>query len=134
MWIHSGDIGHMDEDGFLFVDGRIKRVIVRHDGFKVFPSQIENVISKCNSVNACCAVGVTDKSHSQGKLPLAFVVKSGNENDDTVKSELFELCKNELPEYAQPIDFVFVDSLPLTPIGKIDYRALEKRAEEMSNS
>lgn len=131
-WIHSGDIGHMDEDGFLFVDGRIKRVIVRHDGFKVFPSQIENVISKCNSVNACCAVGVTDKSHSQGKLPIVFVVKSSNENDDAVKSELFELCKKELPEYAQPVDFVFTDVLPLTPIGKVDYRALEKQAEEMS--
>ena len=132
IWVHSGDIGYIDEDGFVFIMDRIKRMIIRHDGFKIFPSQIENVISKCNSVNACCAVGVTDKSHSQGKLPIIFVVKSGNESDDAVKSELFELCKKELPEYAQPIDFVFVDALPLTPIGKIDYRALETLAEEMS--
>lgn len=131
LWIHSGDIGHMDKDGFLFVDGRIKRVVVRHDGFKVFPSQIENVISKSRYINACCVVGVDDKDHSQGQLPIAFVVRNDGVNDEQVKTELFALCRKGLPEYAQPIDFVFTDALPLTPIGKINYRALEKQAEEL---
>ena len=122
----------MDEDGFLYIDGRVKRLIVRHDGFKVFPSQVENVISKSEYIESCCAVGVTDKGHYQGQRPIVFaVVKSCKENA-VVKAKLRELCQKELPEYAQPVDFVFVDSLPLTPIGKIDYRALEKQAEEMS--
>ena len=79
-------------------------------------------LSKSNSVNACCAVGVADKSYSQGRLPIVYVIKS--------ESELFELCRKELPEYAQPIDFIFIDVLPLTPIGKVDYRALEEMAKE----
>ena len=122
----------MTEEGNIYILNRAKRIIVRFDGFKIFPSQIENAISKSQSVNGCCAVGIADKNHSQGQLPIVFVVKSGNESNDAVKSELFELCRKELPEYVQPIDFVFIDALPLTPIGKIDYRALEKQAEEMS--
>ena len=133
-WIYSGDLGYMTEEGNIYILNRAKRIIERFDGFKIFPSQIENTISKSQSVNGCCAVGVPDKTHSQGQLPIAFVVKSGNESDDAVKTELFELCQTELPEYAQPIGLVFIDALPLTPIGKIDYRALEKQAEEMSKT
>ena len=132
LWLHSGDLGSMDTDGCIFIKGRFKRMIIRHDGFKVYPSVIENVILSDKNITACCTVGVKDRESSQGQLPIAFVVKSGNESDDAVKTELFELCRKELPEYAQPIDFVFIDALPLTPIGKIDYRALEKQAEEMS--
>ena len=83
-------------------------------------------------MTTCCAVGVSDEAQPQGQLPIAFVVRSEGVNDGQVKMELFEMCRKELPEYAQPIDFVFTDALPLTPIGKIDYRALEKQAEEMS--
>ncbi|MBR4911185.1 MAG: acyl--CoA ligase [Clostridia bacterium] len=133
-WFYTGDSGYINEDGLLFVVGRIKRMIVRYDGFKIFPSQIEDVLLKNKNVDYCCAVGIADKNHSQGQLPIVFVVKNGNESNDEVKSELFELCKKELPEYAQPIDFVSIDALPLTPIGKIDYRALEKQAEELSNA
>lgn len=129
---YFGDIGHMDKDGFLFVDGRIKRVVIRHDGFKVYPSQIENAILKSKYINACCVVGVEDKDQAQGEMPLAFVVWNEQCDKISAKEELFEMCKKELPEYAQPIDFVFIEALPLTPIGKIDYRALENWAEEMS--
>ena len=131
IWIHSGDIGYMDEDGFLFVEGRIKRMIIRHDGFKVFPSFIEDVISKHEYVDSCCAVGTPDKQHSQGMLPIVHVVLKSDTNgqDDAVRQELIALCHKDLPEYAQPVDFVFHDALPLTPIGKVDYRALEKITE-----
>lgn len=128
IWIHSGDIGHMDEDGFLFIDGRIKRLIIRHDGFKVFPSLIENKLSKDKAVKECCVIGVPDNTHSQGELPYAYIVLNkecvGNEN--AVKKELLELCQRELPEYAQPIGFRFLDELPLTSIGKVNYRVLEE--------
>lgn len=126
-WIRSGDIGYMDPDGNIFIVDRIKRMIVRHDGFKVFPSMIENVILKCITVKACCVIGAQDKSQSQGQLPLAYIVLHENNDDSNsaVLKELSALCNTELPEYAQPIAYRFVPALPLTPIGKVDYRALE---------
>lgn len=131
MWVHSGDIGYIDEDGFVFIKDRIKRVIIRHDGFKVFPSLIEKTVDTNDNVVSNCAVGVADTSHSQGKLPIVFAVLNDGANAESVKAELFELCKKELPEYVQPADFVFIDKMPLTPIGKVDYRALEKEAEKL---
>ncbi len=131
-WVHSNDMGYINENGSLFIIDRIKRLIVRYDGFKVFPTFIENVVLSHEAVENCCATGVTDKNHVQGKLPVVFVVckESFKGTEEQIVSELKELCKNELPEYSQPIDFRFCDSLPLTSIGKIDYRALEKMAEE----
>lgn len=131
MWVHSGDIGYIDEDGFVFIKDRIKRVIIRHDGFKVFPSLIEKTVDTNDNVVSNCAVGVTDTSHSQGKLPIVFAILKDVCNADTVKKELFELCQKELPEYVQPVDFIFIDKMPLTPIGKVDYRALEKEADRL---
>ena len=129
LWVHSGDIGYMTEDGFLFVVDRMKRMIVRHDGFKVFPSVIEKVISTHKAVKACCAVGMSDSEHSQGKLPVVHAVLEydAENNISKVEQELISLCQKELPEYAQPVMFKFRDELPLTPIGKIDYKALEKQ-------
>ena len=128
-WIHSGDIGHMDQDGFLYIDGRIKRMIIRHDGFKVFPSQIENVIATDTDVCECCAVGRSDKSYSQGKLPVVYVVLKQTADKEKVKSDLLRLCADNLPEYAQPIDIICIEKMPLTDNGKIDFRVLEEREE-----
>ncbi len=125
MWVHSGDIGYIDEDGFVFIKDRIKRVIIRHDGFKVFPSLIEKAVDTHKNVISNCAVGIDDTSHSQGKLPIVYAVLNNVADAKTVKAELIELCKKELPEYVQPVDFVFIDKMPLTPIGKVDYRSLE---------
>ena len=128
VWIHSGDIGYMTENGSLYIVDRVKKMIVRYDGFKVFPSLIEKAVSSHEAVSSCCAVGTPDKEHAQGKLPVVFVVLKPEYRDKgaDLEKELFALCKRELPEYAQPIAFQFVDALPLTPIGKVDYRALEK--------
>lgn len=131
-WIRSGDIGHMDEQGFLYIDGRIKRIIIRHDGFKVFPTQIENVIATCPEVKTCCAIGRADKDHSQGKLPVVYITLSREKKDKMkLKEELSSLCKQMLPEYMQPIDFVFIDKMPLTANGKVDFHELE--GIELSN-
>lgn len=135
VWVHSGDLGYITKDGFLFIVDRMKRMIIRHDGFKVFPNLIEDVILKHPDIKACKVVGITDVEHSQGKLPTAVVVL----NDNVTKSwhdiqfELFKLCKDYLPEYSQPYDFEPKGSLPLTPIGKVDYLALEVEMEELIN-
>jgi long-chain acyl-CoA synthetase len=129
-WIHTGDMGYMDEDGYVFIQSRIKRMIVRHDGFKVFPSMIENVIGSHASVSQCAAVAVTDTEHLQGKLPFVHVVPKKDAAVDTksLEAELRALCMKELPEYALPVGFRFCDELPFTPIGKVDYRKLEETA------
>ena len=129
MWIHSGDLGYLDEDGCIFIKDRIKRMIIRHDGFKVYPSQIEKTVVASDVAASCCAVGVEDIEHSQGRLPIAFVVLNDKANKRTVKAELHDLCRKELPEYAQPVDFVFIDKMPLTPIGKVDFMTLEKMTQ-----
>ena len=133
-WVHTGDLGYVDEDGFVFVQGRLKRMIIRHDGFKVFPPLIEEVIAKDTRVAESCVVGTSDKNHRQGKLPVGYIVlHSGNQDKQTeIRANLTKLCHDGLPEYAQPIAFVFQDALPLTPIGKVDYRALENAAEDLS--
>ena len=127
-WMHSGDIGYINEDGLVFIVDRIKRIIVRHDGFKVFPSMIEDAVSAYPVVAQCCAVGAADEDHRQGKLPVVHVVLKDEfkGREEQIREELTELCAKELPEYAQPVGWYFRESMPLTPIGKVDYRLLEE--------
>ena len=128
LWVHTGDLGYMDEDGFVYLDARIKRMIIRHDGFKVFPSMIENVISRHPAVHQCSVVGCTDKDHVQGRLPFVYVVldPEGDKKKRQIVRELRQLCKEELPEYVQPVGYKFISEMPLTPVGKVDYRKLEE--------
>lgn len=127
VWAHTGDMGYLDEDGFVFLDSRIKRMIIRHDGFKVFPSMIENVVSRHPAVHQCSVVGCADKDHVQGRLPFVYIVLKA---DTTAKKkqvirELERMCAEELPEYVQPVAYKFIPSMPMTPVGKVDYRQLE---------
>ena len=127
IWVHTGDMGYLDEDGFVFLDSRIKRMIIRHDGFKVFPSMIENVVSRHPAVHQCSVVGCADKDHTQGRLPFVYIVLKA---DTTAKKkqvirELERMCAEELPEYVQPVAYKFISSMPMTPVGKVDYRQLE---------
>ncbi len=130
LWAHTGDIGSMDTDGFVYLDARIKRIIIRHDGFKVFPSMIENVISRHPAVQQCCVVSYADTDHTQGRLPFVFVVlhpdAAGKKRQ--LLRELRQLCRKELPEYMQPAATAYkvLPEMPLTPAGKTDYRKLEE--------
>ena len=130
LWAHTGDIGSMDEDGFVYLDARIKRIIIRHDGFKVFPSMIENVISRHPAVHQCCVVGCADTDHTQGRLPFVFVVlePAATGKKRQILRELRQLCLEELPEYVQPAASAYkiIPEMPLTPAGKADYRKLEE--------
>ena len=128
LWAHTGDIGYMDEDGFVFLNSRIKRLIIRHDGFKVFPSMIENVISRHPAVQQCSVVGCSDRDHVQGRLPFVYVVlePEADKKKRQIQRELRQLCREELPEYVQPVGYKFISEMPFTPIGKVDYRKLEE--------
>ena len=132
-WIHTGDLGYMDENGMLYIEGRIKRMIIRNDGFKVFPFTIENAIKTHKDVEDCIVVGVRDSDYSQGCLPKAHIIlkPQHKKTERTIKKELVELCQKKLPEYSQPTDFKFREKFPYTLIGKVDFMALQE--EDSSN-
>ncbi len=126
-WIHTGDLGYMTEDGMLYIDGRIKRMIIRNDGFKVFPFLIEKTIKEHKAVDECMVVGIPDSNYAQGFLPKAHIIlKPQFEGyEGIVEEELKVLCKEKLPEYAQPIDYKFRKEFPYTAIGKVDFISLQ---------
>lgn len=134
-WIHTGDIGYMDENGMLYIDGRIKRMIIRNDGFKVFPPLIEEVIKSHEAVEECMVVGIHDPNYSQGYLPKAHIILKPEYIDyqDSVEREIRLLCESKLPEYAQPVDYKFRNEFPYTNIGKVDYRALQNEDSAIEN-
>lgn len=128
LWMHSGDLGHMDEDGFLFIDGRLKRMLINHVGFKIFAPNVEAVISQNAGVEKCCVVGVKDQEHKIGQIAVAYVKATGQQ--DGLKEQLYKSCRKVLPEYSCPKEIRFINEFPYTSAGKIDFKALEQMAEE----
>ena len=121
-WIHTGDVGHMDENGRLFILERLKRVIIRADGFKVFSSKIEQAVNLCDQIDNSVAVATPDLTEAQGELPVVYFTLKHNhsKNKEEIINELKEICRVKLAEYEQPVEFIIKDELPLTSIGKID--------------
>ena len=125
VWIHSGDLGSMDEDGFLYIKGRIKRMIIKFDGHKVFPAYIEGVIGKHPDVMSCAVVGVKDRDHAQGQAVHA-VVQLKSRTEAEVRPELDKLMVDEIEARGIPASIDFVTEMPHTGMGKIDYLKLAK--------
>ena len=126
VWIHSGDVGYLDEDGFLFMKGRIKRMITRFDGHKVFPVNLESLMSEREEVRNCSTIGVDDREHSQGQYPMILVqFDESVEDKEALCKELFQYCDENVEERGKPVAIVPIDEIPLTGMGKNDYRALE---------
>ena len=129
IWIHSGDIGRMDEDGFIYVLGRVKRMITRFDGHKVFPINIESLVGAHPMVKNCCAFGVNDMDHSQGQYPLV-AVSLKDCHKEAICQELYDVCQMELEERGRPVGIIHMDEIPLTAMSKNDYRTLEKEYKD----
>lgn len=125
-WIHSGDLGYIDDEGFVFVIGRLKRMITRFDGHKVFPVNLEGLISAHDSVHNCAVIGVNDMGHGQGQYPLVIVELIKGTDPDEVCIELYDMCNSSCEERGKPVAVISVDEIPLTGMGKNDYRSLEK--------
>lgn len=124
MYIHSGDLGYMDEEGFVFFKGRIKRMIITN-GYNVFPLELENIIDKYELVDASCVVGIPNEQ--RGEIVKAFIIlKPGIEKNDETKAKIKEYCKTSIARYALPREIEFIDELPKTKVGKVDYKALIK--------
>lgn len=133
IWLHSGDIGTMDKDGFITYRQRLKRMIIT-SGYNVYPSQIEEVLERHPGVLDTTVIGVPHPYKIE--VPKAFIVlKPGYKDNEKLREELTELCRKNLAKYAIPKEFEFRKSLPKTIVGKVDFRKLqqeniEKRAEE----
>ena len=124
VWLHTGDLGVMDEDGFVYYKQRMKRLIIV-SGINVYPSQVENAIDAHPDVLLSCAVGVPDpyKMH----VVKAFVVlRQGVEPSDKIKEEITENCKKNISRYGVPKEIEFRTELPKTLVGKVAYRVLEE--------
>lgn len=129
IWIHSGDIGYIDEDGFVFIQGRVKRMITRFDGHKVFPITIESFIAEHELVQGCSVIAVNDRERMQGQYPMAVIeLVAGVDisRRDAICREIYNLCQEHLEERGRPVAVVCVNEIPLTGVGKNDYRQLEK--------
>ena len=128
VWVHSGDIGYIDEDGFIFIKGRVKRMITRPDGHKVFPVIIESAINALPAVVNCVVIGVDNRDGIQGQWPMAIVQFADGVGDPGEECrKIFHLCDQTLEERGKPVSVLAIDEIPLTGMGKNDYRVLEKQ-------
>ncbi len=123
VWLHTGDLGVMDSDGFVYFRQRIKRMIIS-SGYNIYPSRIENVIDAHPAVQMSCVIGVKDPYKMQ-KVKAFAVLKSGITADDALKADIMEHCKKRIAKYAMPYDIEFRAELPKTGVGKIAYTVLE---------
>ncbi len=123
IWLHTGDLGYMDKDGFVFYKGRLKRMIIS-SGYNVYPSHVEEVIESHPAVLQCSVVGVPHPYKEE--VPKAFIVLKEGYMAMFVKDDIKEYCKKKLSKYMIPSEFVFRKRLPKTKLGKVDFKSLQK--------
>mgnify|MGYP004467916049 FL=1 len=126
IWLHTGDLGHMDQDGFVYFRQRIKRMIVT-SGYNVYPSQLENIIDANDKVLLSCVIGVKDPYRVQ-RVKAYVVPMPGVEPSEALKQEILDYCSGRIAKYAMPREIEFRKELPKTLVGKVAYRVLEEEA------
>ena len=126
IWLHTGDLGYMDQDGFVYFRQRMKRMIIT-SGYNVYPSQLENIIDGHEKVLLSCVIGVKDPYRVQ-RVKAYVVPMPGVEPTEELKAELMEYCSKHIAKYAMPREMEFRKELPKTLVGKVAYRVLEEEA------
>ncbi|MCL2890839.1 MAG: acyl--CoA ligase [Methanomassiliicoccaceae archaeon] len=125
-WLHTGDAGMMDKEGFIYFRQRLKRMIVS-SGYNIYPSQIENVLDSHPFVQSSCVIGVPDDIRIQS-VKAFVVLKEGTDDGEHTKHKLIAHCKNNIARYAVPEEVEFIETLPMTKVGKVAYMELERLA------
>ena len=124
VWVHTGDLGTMDADGYVYFRQRLKRMIIT-SGYNVYPSQLESIIDAHPKVNLSCVIGVPDPVRVQ-KVKAFIVPAEGVAPSEELRRELDAYCREKIARYAIPREFEFRESLPTTLVGKVAYRVLEE--------
>ena len=126
-WVYTGDLGTMDEEGFIYFRGRAKRMIIS-SGYNIYPAQLENVFDAHEKVQMSCAIGVPD-SYKMHKVKMFIMPAAGVEPNEATKQELLAYARKHIAKYAMPYDIEFRKELPKTLVGKVAYRVLEEEEE-----
>ena len=126
VWLHTGDMAAIDEDGFVHYKLRIKRMMIT-SGFNVYPTQIENVIEELDFVDKCVVVSVPHQ-YKKEVAKAYILLKKGTEKSEKTENEIRAYCKKKLMHYSVPYKYEFVDLLPKTAYNKIDFMKLQKES------
>ncbi len=123
-WVYTGDLGLMDEQGFVYFKGRAKRMIVT-SGYNVYPAQMENILDALETVQMSCVIGVPDPYKMQ-KVKAFVKLVPGVPANDATKQAILDHCRKHVAKYAMPYDVEFREDMPKTLVGKVAYRVLEE--------
>ncbi len=124
VWLHTGDLGTMDEDGFTYFKLRMKRMI-KVSGISVYPTQIEDILDSHPKVNMACAIGIPD-TYQMEKVKAFIVLHNEKDAGPELEKELIEYCRSRINKWSCPKEIEFREALPLTRVGKIAFTELEK--------
>ena len=130
IWLHTGDEGMMDEDGFVYFKGRLKRMIIS-SGYCVYPNNIENVIDSHPAVSMSCVIGIPHPYKVTAAKAFIVLNDKSKENEETI-AEIKQLVEKNLARFSWPVSYEFRAELPKTLVGKIAYNVLIHE-EEMKN-
>ena len=125
-WVYTGDLGTMDDEGFIYFRGRAKRMIIS-SGYNIYPGQLENILDAHEMVQMSCVIGVPDPYRMQ-KVKAFVKLAAGVPANDETKETLLAYCRKNIAKYAMPYEIEFRDELPKTLVGKVAYRVLEEEA------
>lgn len=131
LYLHSGDLGYQDADGFVYYVQRLKRMIVTN-GYNIYPSQLENIIDSFEKVQMSCVIGVKDPIRME-KIKAFIVLKDGVLENEETKEEIREYLRTRVAKYSLPHEIEFRKEFPKTLVGKIAYRVLEEEEEKKNN-
>ena len=123
-WVYTGDLGTMDDEGFIYFRGRAKRMIISR-GYNIYPGQLENILDAHEKVQMSCIIGVPDPYKMQ-KVKAFVKLAPGIPKTQETREELLTYCRKNIAKYAMPYDIEFRDELPKTLVGKVAYRILEE--------
>ena len=129
LWLHTGDIGFVDEDGVVYVVGRSKEFVARYTGFKTPPKEIEDVILLDPAIDDVKAVGFDNPDIDNDQLlKVYYTLKDGYNDVSEIEERLQLLCEAKLPEFKWPSEYECLEKMPLTPVAKIDIKKLQQDA------
>ena len=123
-WVYTGDLGIMDNQGFVYFKGRAKRMIIT-SGYNVYPAQLENILDAHEFVQMSCVIGIPD-AYKMQKVKAIVKLAAGVEANDATKQAIMDHCRKHVAKYAMPYDIAFRDDMPKTLVGKVAYRVLEE--------